>query len=102
VAAAITTEHESWCVRPRHTGVCSEKRGHWDRSTNTWVSELTDDDRRMILRALVRYRREGESRESVISWVQTHPGFEHTTVDTLQTWYMTYRKYRNRGKRWPI
>lgn len=102
MALPITETHKSWCVRPRHTGACSEKRGHWDRSTNTWQSDLTDDARRMIKQALVRYRRNGEPRESVIAWVKEHPGFEHCTVDSLQTWYMTYRKFRAKGKKWPI
>lgn len=95
-------EHEWWCVLSHTKGACSEKRGRWERTTNTYRSQLTDDDRRMILEALIRYRRNGESRESVIEWVQTHPGFEKTTVDTLNTWLMTLRKYRKQGKRWPI
>lgn len=102
MAGVLVEDHADWCVRPRHIGPCSDKRGKWDRTTNTWNSDLSDDDRRMIREALVRYRRNGESRESVISWVQTHDGFEHTTVDTLQTWYMTYRRMRKKGKRWPI
>lgn len=96
------TEHKSWCVLDHTKGPCSDKRGKWDRSTNTWSSQLSDDDRRMIKTALRRYRREGESRESVIAWVKTHPGFENSTVDTLQTWYMTYRRMRGMGRRWPI
>lgn len=100
--AAPVLEHAAWCVRSHDAGACSEKRGKWDRSTNTYRSELSDDDRRMIKRALVRYRRYGEDRASVIAWVHEHPGFENCTVDTLQTWYMTYRRMRARGRKWPI
>lgn len=102
MTAAVVVEHKPWCVLRHETGACSEKRGKWDRSTNTYRSQLTDDHRRMIKQALIRYRRNGESRESVIEWVKTHEGFEHCTVDTLQTWYMTYRKFRKQGKKWPI
>lgn len=102
MTAAVKMEHESWCVREHSRGRCSEKRGKWDRTTNTWVSDLSDDDRRMIKQALIRYRRNGEPRESVIAWVRTHAGFEHCTVDTLQTWYMTYRRMKARGRKWPI
>lgn len=102
MSAAPVVEHASWCVRQHATGACSEKRGKWDRSTNTYRSELSDDDRRMIKQALVRYRRNGEDRASVIRWVCGHPGFENCTVDTLQTWYMTYRRMRARGRKWPI
>lgn len=102
MTAAPVVEHKPWCVLKHTHGQCSEKRGKWDRSTNTYRSQLTDDDRHMIREALIRYRKNGESRESVIAWVQTHPGFENTTVDTLQTWYMSYRKHRKAGRRWPI
>ncbi len=40
--------HTSWCVKQHEKGPCSDKRGHWDRTSITWVSQLTDDDRRMI------------------------------------------------------
>lgn len=102
MTAAPVIEHQPWCILEHEKGACGEKRGKWDRSTNTYRSQLTDDDRQMIKRALIRYRRDGESRESVIAWVKTHPRFENSTVDTLQTWYMTYRKYKKRGKKWPI
>ena len=98
----VATRHDPWCVRPGHTGQCSEKRGHWDRSTNTWSSDLTDENRRMIKQALIRWRRHGQSRAEVIAWVQTHPGFEKTRPSTLSSWLMVYRKQRARGKKWPI
>lgn len=99
---ATVIEHAPWCVLTHTSGSCSDKRGKWDRTTNTWDTQLTTENRRMIKRALIRYRRYGESREEVIAWVKSHPGFENSTVDTLQTWYMTYRRMRKRGKRWPI
>jgi hypothetical protein len=100
--AKPVVQHRSWCVLNHTHGRCEDKRGTWDRSTNTYHSQLSEDDRRMILRALIRYRKDGESRESVIDWVRTHPGFENTSVNTLQGWYMIYLKYWRRGERWPI
>lgn len=95
--------HEPWCVRRgEHTGSCSEKRGHWDRSTNTWDSDLTPENREMIAEALKRWRENGEPREQVVSWVRTHPGFERVVGDTLNGWWMVHRSNAARGRSWPI
>lgn len=102
MAAEQVTKHRPWCVRPNHTGSCSEKRGHWDRSTNTWDSDLTEKNRQMIREALVRWRTRGQSREQVVSWVRTHPGFEHVGDEVLSTWWMTHRRMKAKGKKWPI
>lgn len=94
--------HKWWCVREHDRGQCSEKRGHWDRSTNTWESDLTDEDRRVMAEALTRWRVDGESLSQAGDWLRTHPTFARVTNGVLLTWNMTQKKFAQRGKSWPV
>lgn len=95
-------EHAPWCVRADHTGQCSEKRGHWDRSTNTWDSDLTEADRKVIAEALVRWREKGQPIGEVGDWLRTHETFRTTSDGTLMTWWMTHRRMAKKGRSWPV
>lgn len=94
--------HEAWCVRDHTKGQCSEKRGHWDRSTNTWDSDLTDDDRRVIAETLRLWREDGWSIADAGDWLRTHETFRITENGAILTWNMTQKKYEKRGKSWPL
>jgi hypothetical protein len=100
--AAVVSEHAPWCVRDHARGQCSEKRGHWDRSTNTWDSDLTVEDRRVMAKALDMWRREGHSLQETGDWLRTHKTFEKVANGVLLTWNMTQKKYEKKGKSWPI
>lgn len=94
-------------MRDHVRGSCSDKRGHWDRSTNTWDSDLTNGDRELIRWALDRWRNRGRPIETVMEVVRqksTRQGGSLGNVDnrTILTWNMTQRKYEKRGESWPI
>lgn len=100
--AQLVTEHASWCVRNHTRGQCSEKRGKWDRSTNTWDSDLTNEDRVVMAEALRRWRVEGQPIAQVADWVRTHSTFSEVANTTLCTWNMTQKRHAKKGKSWPI
>lgn len=105
--ARIVTEHEPWCVRQHARGSCSEKRGHWDRSTNTWDSDLTTGDRELIRWALDRWKVRGRPIPIVMQVVRrmsARRGGSLGDADdrTIRTWWMTKCKYDKQGKSWPL
>jgi hypothetical protein len=105
--AKPVTEHAPWCVRKHTRGQCSEKRGHWDRSSNTWDSDLTQRDRELIEWALNRWKVRGRPIETVMEVVRRMSAREGGSLGnaddrTIRTWWMTKKKYEKRGKSWPI
>lgn len=102
MGSTTVVDHAPWCVRENHTGQCSEKRGHWDRSTNTWDSDLTEEDRKVMARALDLWRREGWTIHDAGDWLRTHPTFARVENTVLCTWNMTQIKYAKKGESWPI
>lgn len=101
--ARLVTEHESWCVRDHARGSCSDKRGHWDRSTNTWDSDLTQKDRSAIADGLLLWRSGKNTRQEAAEYIRKHSDNLTAILDTaLLTWNMTQRKYEKKGKSWPI
>lgn len=100
--AQLVTEHAPWCVRTHTRGQCSEKRGKWDRTTNTWDSDLTQADREVIAEALRRWRIDGQTIAEAGEWLRTHETFRETPNGALATWNMTQKRYEKKGKSWPI
>lgn len=101
--AAVVSEHAPWCVRKHTRGQCSEKRGHWDRSTNTWDSDLTQKDREAIRDALRLYRNGVVTyREAALYVRRNSENLTDIEDGAFLTWNMTARKYEKRGKTWPV
>lgn len=104
--ARTVDEHEWWCVREHTRGSCSEKRGHWDRSTNTWTSDLTEHDRELIAEALELYHLGHDFHmlmEHLRQESREHGGTLGTVEDmAILTWNMTQHKHARRGESWPV
>lgn len=99
---AVTMEHTSWCVREHDSGACSSKRGHWDRSTNTWSSDMTSRDRQLIAGALVEWRREKGRLQEVMDHVRAESDtLRDVDNSAILTWNMTQKRMLKKGKSWP-
>lgn len=99
----MAIEHTSWCVRKHDRGACSSKRGKWDRSTNTWSSDMTEQDRSAIADALRLWH------DGVISMTEAalYVRRNGETLDKIDdsailTWNMTQKRMEKQGKSWPI
>lgn len=105
--AAPVQTHKPWCVRTHERGACSTKRGHWDRSTNTWKSDLTDDDRRLMKWALQQWKGEGRPPAEVLEELREKSRAAGGTLgdvetNALNTWNMTQKRLSGMGRTWPI
>lgn len=100
---AVTIEHTSWCVRKHDRGACSGKRGKWDRSTNTWSSDMTQKDREAIRDALRLWHDGIISAEEAALFVRRN-GETLTGIDNyaILTWNMTQKRLAKKGTSWPI
>lgn len=96
-------EHEKWCVNAHTEGACSSKRGHWDRSTNTWDPGLTDKDRAAIAEGLRLWRSKETSMSEATVWVRENSDTLSTIGDNaLLTWNMTEKRMAGMGRSWPV
>lgn len=103
---AVAIEHTSWCVRKHDRGACSSKRGKWSRSTNTWSSDLTEHDRKLIKNAL-RWWRQGDDAHTVMTNLRASSTAAGGTLGSVEdsallTWNMTQKRMEKQGKSWPI
>lgn len=99
----MAVEHTSWCVREHDSGACSSKRGKWDRSTNTWSSDMTDKDREAIGDALRLWHNGVISMKEAALYVRRN-GETLDKIDdsAILTWNMTQKRMEKQGKSWPI
>lgn len=101
--APVMVNHAKWCVRPNHTGQCSEKRGHWDRSTNTWESDMTQKDRSAIADALLLWKSGRMNHREAAQYVRDYSDTLTSIPDgAIMSWNMTQKKNEKEGRSWPL